>query len=109
MKKTLSIAALTASLFVTFGANACAWHAGGFGDGAFGMQWREYSDEELNALIEATYNRNKEGQQSSADAADQKARPTFSSSAARAAQTAQSNRAEAEESAAASSDDSASE
>lgn len=109
MTKPLCIAALLASLFVTFGANACAWHAGGFGDGAFGMQWREYSDEELNALIEATYNRNKEGAENT-DAAQKKARPTFSSSAARAAQSAQSKRAQEDgDNSAATSDDTASE
>lgn len=107
MTKTLSILALTAALSMSMGAHACAWHAGGFGDGAFGMQWREYSDEELNALIEATYNRNKQadGESSPAQA---KPRPTFASSAARAAQSAQSQRAKPE-SKAASSDDTKSE
>lgn len=93
--KTICIPVLLTAVALTTGATACEFHAGGFGQGGYGMQWREYDSAELDALIEATYKRQSKTAEQS-DAPERKARPTFANAASRAVKAAKS-RAESTE------------
>ncbi len=90
MKHIYLPAVLVAGLMTT-GSSACEFHSGMFGGGAYGTEWRTYSSDELDALLESTYNSKSE--QSDAEA-KRKARPVFSSSAARAVQSAKTTRSQ---------------
>jgi hypothetical protein len=53
--KIASLGLLLASSAVSVNAYACAFHGGGMGGGYYGSQWRQYSPDEIDELIEATY------------------------------------------------------
>ena len=101
--KIASLSLLVATSAVSVNAYACAWHGGGMGGGYYGSQWRQYSPDEIDALIEATYKKT-----AANDAAAQqhyKAKPTFSNSASRAVETAKERVAEGKSDDKATSDD----
>jgi len=80
--KTVRVVSLLLVAALSSGSLACDFHGG-----AFGMNWRDYDEQEVEALIRAAYGSKSQSTETTADAKPA-SRPVFSSSAARAADTA---------------------
>ena len=85
--KKLHIPAMLAAGLMTTGSLACDFHGDMFGGGAYGTKWRTYESDALDALLEATYSTKRAPSDANAQN-KRKPRPAFSSSAARAVESA---------------------
>ncbi|MEM9055920.1 MAG: hypothetical protein AAGD86_00505 [Pseudomonadota bacterium] len=82
---TTALATSMATALLSANASACAFHADGFGMGSFGTRWTPYDAEQLE---EARARAKAAGKPKVATEADRKTRPTFSSAATRAVESA---------------------